>query len=103
MERVEPALVMTMRSYISLCEGIDLEPEKGWLNPEATMDDNVALNESMLVANNKHPIVDDLYGLIDTLTAFMESAGGDYALGVEEGMMRAAEMIEVLIKRHEGN
>jgi len=30
----------------------------------------------------------------------MEDSAGDYALGVESGMQRAADMIENLIKRH---
>lgn len=79
-----------------------MEPEKGWLNPEVCEDDAKHLNESMMIAKNKHPIMGDLQNVIDSLTAFMESAGGEYGRGVEDGMMRAAEMIEVLIKRHEG-
>ena len=95
--------IQTMRSYITMCEGINLEAEKGWVNPEVSAEDGVQLNEGRLVATNKHPIMEDLQGVIDSLTAFMESSGGEYGRGVEDGMMRAAEMIEVLIKRHEGN
>ena len=36
------------------------------------------------------------------LRAFLESSGGDYALGVEAGMQRAADMVENALRRHRG-
>ena len=64
-------------------------------------DEPIALTE----ADVSHPIPDvalreDLDRIIFKLRAFMESAGGDYSLGVETGMARAADMIENALKRH---
>jgi hypothetical protein len=42
----------------------------------------------------------DLEDLAFRLRGFMETAGGDYALGVETGMQQAATMVENLIRRH---
>ena len=36
------------------------------------------------------------------MRAFCEASGGDFALGVETGMQRCAEMVENLIRRHTG-
>lgn len=49
----------------------------------------------------EHPCINECREVVFKLRAFMESAGGDYALGVEHGMQRAAEMIENIIRRHE--
>ena len=49
----------------------------------------------------EHPCISECRDVVFKLRAFMESAGGDYALGVEHGMQRAAEMIENIIRRHE--
>lgn len=49
----------------------------------------------------EHPCIHECREVVFKLRAFMESAGGDYALGVEHGMQRAAEMIENIIRRHE--
>lgn len=57
--------------------------------------------ESMLVSTQSHPIMGDLRDVMDSLRAFMESSGGEYANGVEDGMQRAADMIETILKRHE--
>lgn len=46
--------------------------------------------------------VTELGDIVFKLRAFMESADGDYALGVESGMQRAADMIENLIRRYRG-
>jgi len=49
-------------------------------------------------------IISDLNDLVTRMRSFMETSSGDYALGVEMGMQRAADMIENLVKRHtEGN
>jgi len=58
------------------------------------------LKEDTVVSNIRHPVMDELNDICERLRAYMESAGGDYALGVETGMSRAAEMIENLMKRH---
>ena len=47
-------------------------------------------------------LIEDLERIVFKLRAFMESEGGDLALGVEMGMQRAADMIERVIKRHAG-
>ena len=49
----------------------------------------------------EHPVLGELRDLVFKLKAFMESAEGDYGLGVESGMQRAAEMIENIIRRHQ--
>lgn len=43
----------------------------------------------------------DLHDLVDRLRSIMESSGGDYSLGYETGLQRAAEMIENVLRRHE--
>jgi hypothetical protein len=43
---------------------------------------------------------EDLERIIFKLRAFMEACDGEYALGVETGMQRAADMIENALKRH---
>lgn len=45
-------------------------------------------------------IITDLEDLVFKMRSFMETAGGDYATGVEDGMQKAAEMVENLIRRH---
>lgn len=78
-----------MRSYIMATEQLTNEAE-----PVA---ETVPLNE-----DTEHPgsLVADLDTVIFKLRAFMESSGGDYALGFETGMQRAAEMIENVLRRH---
>ncbi len=49
----------------------------------------------------EHPAIHECREVVFKLRAFMESAGGDYAQGVEDGMQRAAEMIENIIRRYE--
>ena len=49
---------------------------------------------------SEHPIIEECRDLVFKLRAFMEDASGDYALGVETGMQRAADMIENLLRRH---
>jgi hypothetical protein len=62
------------------------------------MDDAETLNETAVPSAS--PLVDELEDVIFRLRAFMENAGGDYALGVETGMQRAADMIENVLARH---
>jgi hypothetical protein len=45
-------------------------------------------------------LMHDLSEVVFRLRGFMETSGGEYALGVETGMQRAADMIENLIRRH---
>ena len=64
-------------------------------------DEPVALAEAE--ASRPTPDValrEDLERIIFKLRAFMETCGGEYALGVETGMQRAADMIENALKRH---
>lgn len=53
--------------------------------------------------NQSNVIISELNDMSFKLRAFMESEGGDYALGVETGMQKAAEMIDNLIRRHSGD
>jgi len=62
---------------------------------------NVEITEekSEIVAN---PIIQECRDIIFKLRTFMEDAsGGDYALGIEIGMQRAADMIENLVGRYD--
>lgn len=45
-------------------------------------------------------ILSELRDITARLREFCETEAGDYALGVETGMQRAADMIENLIHRH---
>lgn len=45
-------------------------------------------------------ILHDLGELVARLRSFMETESGEYALGVEMGMQRAADMIENLVRRY---
>ena len=93
--------IYEMRDFIAVCEDYnDIVSEEIVALYEAKAESE-ALKESMLVSHQSHPIMDDLRDVVSSLQAFMESAGGDYAVGVEDGMQRAAEMIETLLKRHE--
>ena len=51
----------------------------------------------------KQPVLEELRESIFKLRSHMENEDSDHSLGVEEGMQRAADMIENLIRRHEGN
>ncbi len=102
---LHPALVGEMRSFMNLCEGYNeliFEEMVLLTSPQAreVVSEEKMLTESILVSKTIHPIMGDLASVVEDLRAFMESTGGDYALGVEDGMQRAAEMIETLLKRH---
>ena len=67
---------------------------------------NEAINESVepeviVPVPSVHPVIADLHNLTFKLRAFMESREGDFGLGVEIGMQRAADMIDNLLHRHE--
>lgn len=78
-----------MRDFIMVTENLDL----------ADADD--AVPELIVESSDvQTPLLADLAEVVFKLRAFMESSDGDYALGVEMGMQRAAEMIENVIRRH---
>jgi hypothetical protein len=69
-----------------------------------THPESVVLQESAgenISAPIENPILEECRNLVFKLRSFMESSGGEYGLGVEMGMQRAAEMIDNLIRRHE--
>lgn len=70
--------------------------EDGVAVPEVINEEAVAVN----FRPAEHPIVADLRDLSFKMRAFCETQGGDYALGVETGMQRCADMIDNLIRRH---
>jgi hypothetical protein len=91
-----------MRDFIELCQDYNqLVFEEMEALHAPSLGTKEIVTESVLVGKTSHPILGDLHDVVDQLRAFMESSGGDYALGVEEGMQRAAEMVETLLKRHE--
>lgn len=82
----------TMRTFIYLAESlVDSQYE----------DDEVITTESEVVEESETVLIlSDLSDLSQRMRAFMEAESGDYGLGVEMGMQRAAEMIENLIRRY---
>lgn len=100
-----PQTIFEMRDFINVCQDYTMlifEEMEVLTSPlRESAQEAPALTESMLVSHVSHPVVDDLKRVVEDLRAYMESAGGDYALGVEDGMARAASMIETLITRHE--
>jgi hypothetical protein len=68
----------------------------------SSVDDEVETPEEIVVMEEAPDaaILHDLDVLATRLRTFMESEGGDFALGVETGMQRAADMIENLIRRY---
>lgn len=85
-----------MRNFILVTEALMESYARGHFTPEPVEEEVIVEEEG------PHPILTDLHDIVFRLRAFMETEGGDYALGVETGMQRAAEMIENLIKRYEG-
>jgi hypothetical protein len=76
-----------MRSYIMATEQLNHE-----------VDEIIPLAET--ITQPGRTLLEDLGDIVFRLRAFMESNGGDYGLGVETGMARAADMIENALKRH---
>ncbi len=64
----------------------------------------VPLTEATAVPLAETPspaLLSDLRDIAFKLRAFTETAsGGDFALGVEDGMLRAADMVERAIREH---
>lgn len=81
-----------MRDFIIATESLD-EPETIPVESEPIME-SVSSNAMIL---------QELADVVFKLRAFMENDSGDYALGVETGMQRAADMIENVILRHTRN
>jgi len=67
------------------------------LNPHDTVEQPEPLIES---PSTDVTLVQELADVVFKLRAFMESSNDEYALGVETGMQRAADMIENAIRRH---
>jgi hypothetical protein len=88
---------LQMRGFIEITEQL-LCAYARVTRPETMLVESV-LEES--VETTEHPIVSEARDLVFKLRAFMEDSSGEYALGVENGMQRAADMIENLIRRHE--
>lgn len=83
---------------------IDITDELLWEFARITRPQVVVLTESAEtpVDNTvEHPILSEARDIIFKLRSFMEDSSGDYALGVENGMQRAADMIENLVRRYE--
>jgi hypothetical protein len=80
-----------MRTYIVLAEAANYD-----LDGETTQ----IVEETPVTEPVTPLIMHDLGELVFKLRGFMETTGGDYALGVETGMQQAADMIENLIRRY---
>lgn len=88
-----------MKEFISITDEL-LQSYVQFTRPEVVLVEHV--EEAPPEVEVEHPILQECRDLVFKLRAFMESdAGGDYALGVETGMQRAADMVENLIKRFE--
>lgn len=88
----------SMKTYILLVEemlGRNYQALSGADQGEETTEDKSEEEEDI-----EHPTVNEMRDVVFKLKSFMESSGGDYALGVEHGMQRAAEMIENIIRRY---
>jgi hypothetical protein len=67
----------------------------------SSVDEEVETPEEIVVESAPDAaILHDLDVLATRLRTFMESEGGEFALGVETGMQRAADMIDNLIRRY---
>jgi hypothetical protein len=83
---------------------IDITDELLWEYARITRPQVVVINESAetpVDESAEHPLLEDARELVFKMRSFMEDSSGDYALGVETGMQRAADMIENLIRRYE--
>lgn len=81
-----------MRTYIYLAESLGMSDEELETAVEADIDNDEFETLDLLV--------EDLILLVEKLRAHSEPEDGDFSLGVEMGMNRAADMIENAIKRH---
>ena len=84
-----------MKKFISITDEL-LEAYVSITHPEMIVEQVIESEQP-----SEHPILSDCRELVFKLRAFMEDASGDYALGVETGMQRAADMIENLLRRHQ--
>jgi len=87
-----------MRGFIEITESM-LCAYARVTRPDAMMITESVVQES--VETIEHPVLSEARDLVFKLRSFMEDSSGEYALGVENGMQRAADMIENLIRRHE--
>lgn len=92
----EIIFITEMREYISLAEELNLMA--GEQVPD--LSDKPSGEPSDEPVGEEHPAIDDLRNLAFKLRAHTENDDGEYSLGVEMGMQRAADMIENLIRRH---
>lgn len=87
-----------MKEFISVTNEL-IAFYTGITHPESVMLRESADENTSVPPEN--PILAECRDLVFKLRSFMESSGGEYGLGVEMGMQRAAEMIDNLIRRHE--
>lgn len=81
-----------MRDFIMVTENFNLANLSEEIQePEA---------EPLTEACSATTLVAELADVVFKLRAFMESSDGDFALGIETGMQRAADMIENVLRRH---
>lgn len=80
-----------MQNFIILAESLSVE---------ALAEETVVETEVAEGVPPTHAIFEELGQISFRLRTFMESEGGEYALGVEMGMQRAADMIDNVISRH---
>lgn len=80
-----------MQNFIVLAES---------LNAEILAEETDVETEAAESVAPTHAIFEELAQVSFRLRTFMESEGGEYALGVEMGMQRAADMIDNVIGRH---
>ena len=84
---------------------IEITDELLWAYARVTRPESMMISESVEEPQSEeeveHPLLSEARDLVFKLRSFMEDSAGDYALGVETGMQRAADMIENLIRRYE--
>lgn len=81
-----------MRDFIMVTENLNMIN----LSEDMPEPDGEPLTE----ASSDSLLLSELADVVFKLRAFMESSDGDFSLGVETGMQRAADMIENLLRRH---
>lgn len=81
-----------MREYIMASENLNYPEPDVDVEPEPLVETAVCSDTAL---------IEDLEQVIFKLRAFMETSAGDFALGMESGMQRAADIIERTIRRHQ--
>lgn len=87
-----------IRNYIEIASEMNVEHEK---HP-VVLHEEIIVSEHTQYEPEPNPMEEQLENLIFKLRSYQDSESGEYALGVEAGMNRAADMIENMLNRLRG-